>query len=171
MCHHGVKPSKGPVDSHVNLSAGPAPIRAIAVLPFKPLVEASRDEILEMGMADTLITRLSSIRQVNVRPMTALRKYAGLEQDAIAAGREQRVDAVLDGSIQKSGETIRVTVRLVRIADGAELWTGQFDETFTDIFSVQDAISERVAGMLAARLTRGERGVCDVLPIALGYPA
>ena len=83
--NHWVKPSEGPVDSRVNSSAGPAPIRAIAVLPFKPLVEASRDEILEMGMADTLITRLSSIRQVNVRPMTAVRKYAGLEQDAIAA--------------------------------------------------------------------------------------
>ena len=67
------------------------------------------------------------------------------------------MDAVLDGSIQKSGEKIRVTVRLVRIADGTALWTGQFDERFTDIFSVQDAISERVAGMLAVSLTRGEK--------------
>jgi TolB-like protein len=98
----------------------PAPIRAIAVLPFNPVVEASRDEILEMGMVDTLITRLSNIRQVNVRPMSAVRKYAGLEHDTIAAGREQRVDAMLDGSIQKSGEKI-VTVRLVGIADGAAL--------------------------------------------------
>jgi serine/threonine-protein kinase len=155
--NHWVKPSEEPVDSRLNSSVGPVPIRAIAVLPFKPVVEASRDEILEMGMADTLITRLSSIRRVNVRPMSAVRKYAGLEQDAIAAGREQRVDAVLDGSIQKSGEKIRVTVRLVSIADGAALWTGQFDERFTDIFSVQDAISEKVAGALAMQLTGQER--------------
>ena len=136
---------------------GGAAVKSIAVLPFKPLIADSRDEALEMGMADTLITRLSNIKQIIVRPTSAVRKYGGLDQDAIAAGREQRVDAVLDGSIQKSGEQIRVTVRLVSVGDGHQLWVDTFDEKFTDIFTVQDSISERVAGALVVKLTGEER--------------
>lgn len=117
----------------------------------------SRDELLEMGMADTLITRLSNIRQVIVRPMSAVRKYTELEQDAVAVGREQRVDAILEGRIQRSGDKVRVTVRLVKVADEAMLWAGQFDEKFTDIFAVQDSISERVAAALALKLTGEEQ--------------
>jgi DNA-binding winged helix-turn-helix (wHTH) protein/TolB-like protein/Flp pilus assembly protein TadD len=133
------------------------PIRSIAVLPFKPLVAESRDEALEMGMADTLIARLSNLREIRVRPISAVRKYAGLEQDALAAGREQRVDAVLDGQIQKAGEKIRVTVRLARVDDGAAIWASQFDEKLTDIFAVQDSISKRVAGALAVTLSGEEQ--------------
>src|SRR5262245_11223002 len=132
-------------------------IRSIAVLPFKPLVTDSRDESLEMGMADTLITRLSSLREIGVRPISAVTRYSGVEQDAVAAGREQKVDAVVDGHIQKAGEKIRVTVRLVRIEDGTALWTNQFDEKMTDLFQVQDSISERVAGILTLRLSSDEK--------------
>ena len=133
------------------------PVRSMAVLPFKPLVAETQDESLEMGIADTLIAKLSNIREINIRPISAVRKYAGLEQDAVAAGRQQKVDAVVDGQIQKSGEKIRVTVRLVRIADGAQLWAAQFDERLTDIFRVQDSISERVAAALAVKLTGEEK--------------
>jgi serine/threonine-protein kinase len=131
--------------------------KSIAVLPFKPLLAASRDESLEIGMADTLITKLGGLRQIIVRPVSAVRKYAGLEQDPVAAGREQRVDAVLDGTIQKSGERIRVTVRLLSAADGQQLWADKFEEEFTDIFSVEDSISERVAAALAVTLTGADK--------------
>ncbi|HEU4479321.1 MAG TPA: serine/threonine-protein kinase, partial [Pyrinomonadaceae bacterium] len=133
--------------------------QSIAVLPFKPLVGGSRDEALEMGMADTLINKLSGMQEIIVRPINAVRKYAGLEQDAVAAGREQRVDVVLDGSIQKSAEKIRVTVRLIKIADGSQLWTESFDEKFTDIFAVQDRVSEKVVGLLAVKLTGQEKSI------------
>ncbi len=133
--------------------------QSIAVLPFKPVVTQTRDEVLEMGMADTLISKLSSLNQVVVRPINAVRKYAGLEQDAVAAGREQRVDIVLDGSIQKSADKIRVTVRLIKVADGSQLWTESFDEKFTDIFAVQDRVSARVVGLLAVKLTGPEQSL------------
>lgn len=94
-------------------------IKSIAVLPFKPLIEQSRDEALELGMADTLIARLSNIRDITVRPVSAVRKYARLDQDALAAGREQRVDAVLEGNLQRSGENLRVTIRLIQLRDGS----------------------------------------------------
>ena len=132
------------------------PIRSIAVLPFKPLVEESRDRSLELGMADTLIAKLSSIKEISVRPIGAVRKYADVEQDAVAAGREQKVDAVLDGHIQRFGEKVRVTVRLLRVEDGGQIWTNQFDENIRDIFAVQDSISERVAGALALKLSGEE---------------
>jgi DNA-binding winged helix-turn-helix (wHTH) protein/TolB-like protein/tetratricopeptide (TPR) repeat protein len=136
---------------------GAPQIKSIAVLPFKPLLAESRDESLELGMADTLIARLSNIREINVRPISSVRKYGALEQDPLAAGREQRVDAVLDGQIQKAGEKVRVTVRLLRVADGVPIWASQFDEKMTDIFAVQDSISERVTAALAVRLTSEEQ--------------
>lgn len=134
-----------------------AQVKSIAVLPFKPLVAGNRDETLELGMADTLITKLSNIRNVDVRPITAVRRYTGLEQDAIAAGRDQQVDAVLDGVIQRSGDQVRVSVRFLRVNDGSQLWSGQFQEHLTQIFAVQDSISERVASALALTLAGGER--------------
>jgi len=132
-------------------------IKSIAVLPFKPLVTEGRDESLELGMADTLIARLSNIHQISVRSISSVRKYNALEQDPIAAGREQRVDAVIDGQIQKAGEKVRVTVRLLRVADGVPLWAGQFDEKMTDIFALQDSISERLTAALAVKLTSEEQ--------------
>jgi len=132
-------------------------IKSIAVLPFKPLVTEGRDESLELGMADSLIARLSNIHQISVRSISSVRKYNALEQDPIAAGREQRVDAVIDGQIQKAGEKVRVTVRLLRVADGVPLWAGQFDEKMTDIFAVQDSISERLTAALAVKLTSEEQ--------------
>jgi serine/threonine-protein kinase len=132
-------------------------IQSIAVLPFRPLLAEGRDEALELGMADTLIARLSNLREINVRPISAVRKYVGLEQDAVAAGREQKVDAVLDGNIQKSGDRVRVRVRLLSVVDGRQLWMEEFDEKFTDIFSVQDSVSRKVSGALELTLTGEEK--------------
>ena len=134
------------------------PIRSIAVLPFKPLVADTHDDILEMGIADTLITRLNSVKQITVRPISAVRRYTALDQDAVAAGREMEVEAVLEGNIQKANGKIRVSARLVRVADGKPLWTRQFDEPANDIFAVQDAIAQRVAADMMGSLSGGEHG-------------
>jgi DNA-binding winged helix-turn-helix (wHTH) protein/TolB-like protein len=132
-------------------------VKSIAVLPFKPLVASERDESLEMGMAETLITRFSGISRITVRPVSAARKYTKLEDEAVRAGQELMVDAVLDGSIQRVGDRLRVSVRLVRVEQGQTLWAEQFDEKFTDIFTVQDAISRRVGDLLALRLSGEEK--------------
>jgi tetratricopeptide (TPR) repeat protein len=80
-----------------------------------------------------------------------------MEQDAAAAGRALGVAAVLDGSIQRWGDEIRVNARLINVEDGTLLWTGTFDEKFAGIFAVQDAIADRVANALAVELGRDER--------------
>src|SRR6185503_19659312 len=132
-------------------------IRSIAILPFKPLGADGRDESLELGIADTLITALSNVEDLTVRPTSAVRKYAALDQDALAAGREQKVDAVLEGTIQNTNGHIRVTVRLLRVGDGAQLWADQVDQKASDIFSIQDSITEQVAGTLALKLSGAEK--------------
>ena len=130
---------------------------AMAVLPFRPLSTAGRDEILELGIADALITKLSDLSQIIVRPTSSVRKYIDLEQDSATAGRELAVESVLEGNIQKLGDRIRITVRLVKVEDGRSLWTGKFDEEFTDIFAVEDLISEKVTAALALKLTGDDR--------------
>jgi DNA-binding winged helix-turn-helix (wHTH) protein/TolB-like protein len=132
-------------------------IRSIAVLPFKPLSSESRDESLEMGMAETLINRLSGLRQLAVRPITAVRKFTDESQDPVKAGVETQAEAVLDGSIQRSGDRIRVTVRLIEVSSGNALWSEKFDENFTDIFKVQDSIAERVTNALLIQLNGQEK--------------
>ena len=137
---------------------GAAPrTKAVAVLPFKPLRPVERDEALELGMAETLIARLSRASSTVVRPLSSVRRYTDVDQDAIVAGRALEVESVLDGSIQRQDNRIRVTARLIRVRDGISLWAQTFDEEFTDVFRVQDAISERVAAAMELTLSSEEK--------------
>jgi DNA-binding winged helix-turn-helix (wHTH) protein/tetratricopeptide (TPR) repeat protein len=132
-------------------------VRSIAVLPFKNLVKESGDEFLGPGIADALIMRLSSIRRLKVRPTTAVLKYSETINDPLAIGRELNVDALLDGVYQRIGEQIRVSVQLVSVTNGLTLWATKFDEHFTNIFAIQDSISEQVVRSLALKLSGEER--------------
>ncbi len=145
------------IEAEEVIPSGWAMPRSVAVLPFNPISREGRDEYLEIGIADALITRLSNLSRLAVRSISSVRKYAEFEQDAVAAGRELQVEAVLEGSIQKLGERLRVTARLVAVADGRSLWADKFDEKFTDIFSVEDSISEKVAAALALKLSGNEK--------------
>ena len=139
------------------IASSAEPIPSIAVLPFQPLARNNRDESLEMGMADTLIARLSGIRDIVVRPMSSVRKYADLNLDLLAAGRALGVDSVLEGSLQHQANRVRVTVRLLNVSNGASLWAGTFDEEMTDIFALQDAISGQVVQALSLELSKEDK--------------
>ncbi len=130
--------------------------KRIAILPFKPLLPENRDQVLELGMADTLIAKLSNSRELVVSSLNSVRRFAGLEQDSVAAGRELQVSSVLEGNVQKAGDRIRVTARLIKVADGSSLWAGTFEDKFTDVFAVQDTIAQKVADALALRLNGEE---------------
>jgi len=137
-------------------SAEQAP-HSIAVLPFQPLVAGTDDEHLGLGMADAVITRLSNIRQLPVRPTDVAIRYSDSGLDPLKAGREMGVDTVLTGRLQKSSDRIRVTVQLVRVSDGRALWAETFDDKYTGIFGVEDSISEKVAQALAVNLATREK--------------
>jgi DNA-binding winged helix-turn-helix (wHTH) protein/TolB-like protein/tetratricopeptide (TPR) repeat protein len=123
--------------------------QTLAILPFKPLLPAERNESLELGMAESLISSLGQHSRQVISPLSSVRRYAALDQDAIAAGRELGVDTVLDGSLQRRGDRMRVSVRLLRVADGRQLWGQSFDQNFTTIFDVQDVIAAKVAQALS----------------------
>jgi serine/threonine-protein kinase len=133
------------------------PITTIAVLPFKPLVAGDRDEVLELGMADTLIAKLSSSRRLVVRSLGSVRKFSALEQDPLAAGRELDVGSVLEGQVQHRADHVHVTARLLSVPGGAALWTGTFDENLTDVFALQDTIAQKVAAALSLQFDRDEQ--------------
>ena len=134
--------------------------QTLAILPFKPLLAAERNESLELGMTESLISSLSQHSRQAIAPLSSVRRYAALDQDAIAAGRELGVDTVLDGSLQRRDDRLRVSVRLLRVADGRQLWAQSFDQDFTTIFEVQDVIAARVAQALSVRWvgSRSTRG-------------
>jgi DNA-binding winged helix-turn-helix (wHTH) protein/tetratricopeptide (TPR) repeat protein len=125
--------------------------KSIAVLPLKPINTGVRDEIYEVGIADSLILRLSSANGFFIRPLSATRKYTALDQDALAAGREQKTDYVLAANYQLADGKIRVTAQLLNVA------TGQIEETYksekdsSDVFAMQDAVAGEIGGSLLAR--------------------
>jgi DNA-binding winged helix-turn-helix (wHTH) protein/TolB-like protein/Tfp pilus assembly protein PilF len=142
-----------------NVGNKPIAFKSIAVLPFKSIGGNSDNEHLGLGMADTLIAKLSHIQRINIRPISAVYRFTDLEQDPLAAGRALGVDAVLDGRIQRADGRIRVTVELLSVSDGAVLWTETLDEESVDIFTLQDQIAGHVARSLPSALTSEERAL------------
>ena len=140
----------------------------LAVLPFKPLAAESRDELLEVGMADSLITRLSTVPGLVVCSVGSVRRYAGAEQDPVRAARDLDVAWIVDGSLQRRGDQLRVTARLLRTSDGAAAWSDSFDEKFTGVFDMQDLISARVMQALAPRVEASARVAPSVPMTNLG---
>lgn len=138
------------------VSATLSPTGSIAVLPFKPIGGSDADAFLGPGLADALIMRLSSIREIRVRPTTAVLKYSEQEQAPLLIGRELKVDSLLYGIYQREGDHIRVSVQLVSVQDGLTLWAAKFDEQFTDIFTIEDSISAQVVRSLALQLSGEE---------------
>lgn len=130
-------------------------IPSIAVLPFETLGATTQDEYLGLGIADALITRLSKLKKVKVRPTSAVRN--AIKNNAVSVGRALKVATVLEGTIQKWDEYIRVSVQLVSTRDGATLWAERFDEKFTNIFAIEDSISEQAATALTVKLTAEEQ--------------
>ena len=134
-------------------TSAPPAIQTLAVLPFKPLLPAERDESLELGMTESMIASLGARGGLSVYPLSSVRRYGAIEQDPLAAGRALHAESVLDGSLQHHGDQLRVSVRLLRVADGRQLWANQFDGYVTSIFGVQEQISAKVAEALSVRFT------------------
>ena len=131
--------------------------RTLAVLPFRTIGMERSEEYLGLGLADALITQLSSTGRIIVRPTSAVLRYTEAEKDSLEAGREMGADAVLEGSAQRADQRLRVTVRLLAVKDEAPLWAERFTTEMTDILAAQDAIAEQAATALALKLNAEER--------------
>jgi DNA-binding winged helix-turn-helix (wHTH) protein/tetratricopeptide (TPR) repeat protein len=137
-----------------------AHVKSLAVLPFKLLGSPTTDEYLGLGLADALITRLTNLSQIRVRPTSAVMDYTG-PRDIAVAGHELKVDALLDGSVQRQGKRIRVTTQLVDVRESAILWAENFDENFVNIFSLEDSFSSQLVKALELKLTGREKGLVE----------
>jgi TolB-like protein/Flp pilus assembly protein TadD len=129
-----------------------AGINSLAVLPFKSLT-AEAENFLGLGIADTLITKVSQIGELTVRPTSAVRKYVTQDVDVLKAAQELKVDAVLDGTVQRGGDRLRIGVNLIRVRDGVSLWAETFDLKATDIFGIEDQLSREAASRLQLKLS------------------
>lgn len=131
--------------------------KSLAVLPFKSIDKETQDSKLGFGMADAIITRLTSIQQIPVRPSSSIFRYIDDPTVTYAlAGKELGVDTVLEGTVQRADDRVRISVQLFNVADGKPIWAESFDEKYTDVFSLQDSIALRVVNKLALKLTPQE---------------
>jgi len=122
--------------------------KSIAVLPVKPINATTRDEIFEIGIADSLINQLSSMKAFLVRPLSATRRYADIEQDPLAAGREQQVEYVLASNYQLADGKIGITAQLLNVASGQIEQTYKIEKDSSNVFAMQDAIAMELGNKL-----------------------
>ena len=127
-------------------------IHSIAVLPFQPL-DGRADEFLGLGMTDALITQLSRAGEIQVRPTSSIIRFNLHERDAISAGRQLQVDAILEGNYQRLEGKLRLTIQMLRAHDGSSVWADSFVARVSDIFELQDRVAERVVGALRKKLS------------------
>ena len=137
-------------------------LTTLAVLPFAPLVSSNREAALELGMADSLINRLSNLRHLVVRPLSAIRQYTRLDLDPLAAGREQRVDIVVEGGLQVMRDQLRVHIRVLRVLDATALLAESFSGSFSDLEGIQESICRSVSDALEIELSQRESELLTV---------
>ncbi|MGB7294002.1 MAG: protein kinase [Candidatus Aminicenantales bacterium] len=132
-------------------------IRSIAVLPFKDMSPQHDQDYFCEGLAEELINALTQVMDLKVAARTSSFFFKDKEEDIREIGRRLDVASILEGSVQKAGNRLRVTAQLICVSDGYHLWSGRFDRKAEDIFSVQDEISLAVVEKLKVELLKGEK--------------
>jgi TolB-like protein len=138
-------------------SAGAGNIKSIAILPFKTINPGKENAHQGLGMADVLITRLSNLKAINVRPTSAVMAFESVAEDSVSIARKLSVDAVVEGTIYRSGDKTRVTGRLIRVSDQTVLWSGLFERVTDDEIQLQNVISLQLVDALSLNLSNQEQ--------------
>ncbi|MGB7296996.1 MAG: protein kinase [Candidatus Aminicenantales bacterium] len=131
--------------------------KSIAVLPFSNLSPEKEQEYFCDGLSEEIINALSHIRELRVVARTSAFAFKGKEIDIREVGEKLNVGAVLEGSVRKSGQRLRITAQLVNVEDGYHLWSGQFDREMKDIFDIQEEISLTIVDHLKLKLLKDEK--------------
>jgi serine/threonine protein kinase/Tfp pilus assembly protein PilF len=131
--------------------------QSIAVLPFKDMSPQRDQDYFCEGLAEEIINALAQVKGLRVAARTSSFSFKGKESDIREIGRLLSVASILEGSVQKAGNRLRVTVQLINIADGFHLWSERFDRSIKDVFAVQDEISMAVVDKLNIDLREGEK--------------
>ena len=149
---YGIRLDRAPRPTVLALPDKPS----IAVLPFQNMSGDPEQEYFSDGMTEDLITDLSKLSGLFVIARNSSFAYKGRSVKVQEIGRDLGVRFVLEGSVRKAGNRVRITAQLIDTGSGGHLWAERFDRDLTDIFSTQDEVVEKIVGTLAVTLTRGE---------------
>jgi serine/threonine protein kinase/Tfp pilus assembly protein PilF len=138
--------------------------RSIAVLPFENRSEDKANAYFAEGIQDEILTRLSKIADLKVISRTSTQHYKSAPENLPEIGKQLGVSHILEGSVQKSGDGVRVNVQLIKAANDSHLWADTFDRKLTDIFSVESEVAKSIAEQLRAKLTGQEEQVIAAKP-------
>jgi TolB-like protein/Tfp pilus assembly protein PilF len=140
------------------------PDKSIAVMPFENLSEDKANAYFADGIQDEILTRLSKIADLKVISRTSTQHYKSAPENLPEIARLLGVAHILEGSVQKSGDAVRVNVQLIKAANDSHLWADTFDRKLTDIFSVESEVAKAIAEQLRAKLTGQEEQVIAAKP-------
>jgi TolB-like protein/Tfp pilus assembly protein PilF len=148
--------SKHVADDLTTSPAALVPEKSIAVLPFENRSEDKANAYFADGIQDEILTRLSKIADLKVISRTSTQHYKSAPENLTEIARQLGVAHILEGSVQKSGNAVRVNVQLIKAANDSHLWADTFDRKLTDIFSVESEVAKAIADQLRAKLTGQE---------------
>jgi len=131
--------------------------KSVAVLPFANMSNDPDNEYFTDGMAEEIINALTKIQSLRVASRTSSFAFKGKNEDIGEIGRKLKVSTVLEGSVRKMGNRLRITAQLVNVADGYHLWSERYDRELEDVFAIQDDISQAIVKALRVILSEGER--------------
>ncbi len=147
------------------VAPGPSPNeKSIAVLPFENLSEDKSNAYFADGIQDEILTRLSKIADLKVISRTSTQRYKDTSQNLSEIAKQLGVANLLEGSVQKTNDQVRVNVQLIRAANDSHLWAETFDRKLTDIFSVESEVAKAIADQLRAHLSGQEEQVIAARP-------
>jgi serine/threonine protein kinase/Tfp pilus assembly protein PilF len=142
------------------------PEKSIAVLPFENRSEERANAYFAEGIQDEILTRLSKIADLKVISRTSTQRYKSAPENLPQIAKELGVAHILEGSVQKSGDAVRVNVQLIKAANDSHLWADTFDRKLTDIFSVESEVAKMIADQLQAKISPSEREAIEKAPTA-----
>src|SRR6266545_959540 len=138
--------------------------RSIAVLPFENLSSDKENAYFAEGIQDEILTRLSKIADLTVISRTSTQHYKSTPENLRDIAKQLGVAHILEGSVQKSADAVRVNVQLIKAANDSHLWSDTFDRKLTDVFSVESEVAKTIADQLRAKLTGQEEQVIAAKP-------
>jgi serine/threonine protein kinase/Flp pilus assembly protein TadD len=131
--------------------------KSVAVLPIANMSADPENEYFTDGMAEEIINALTKIQSLRVASRTSAFAFKGKNEDISEIGRKLKVSTVLEGSVRKMGNRLRITAQLVNVADGYHLWSERYDREMEDVFAIQDDISQAIVKALRVILSEGEK--------------
>src|SRR5213595_378689 len=150
----------------IDIVTAPLPRKSIAVLPFENLSQDKANEYFADGIQEEILTRLSRIRDLKVISRTSTQRFKSSSDDIAQIAKQLGVANILEGTVQKAGDQVRVNVQLIDAANDSHLWAERYDHQLINIFAIESDIAAKIADALHAKLTGAERRAISTQPTA-----